>query len=290
MESINALSLTTDVNHWMASSRQPRVLHVFDCACNLINERRDILSIVTPQIGNGPFNLVIEAGILFSKYCNIASPISTHANQLILGDLLINTAHPNLWSPHPDWNRLHAHRERIVHHLMQLPIADYLKHSDFLNDRSESLNHGGFPIPQSLISNLSSALVKADISSAREITSRLAGLGIGLTPAGDDFILGAIYAAWMIHPSEMAAAFAEEIARTAAPLTASLSAAWLRSAGRGEVGILWHDFFNALISADAGRYQEGMDRIAAVGETSGYDALAGFLGTLVSYQEYMAAS
>ena len=78
---------------------------------------------------------------------------------------------------------------------------------------------------------------------------------------------------------------AEEIAGAAAPLTTSLSAAWLRSAGKGEAGILWHEFFDALIDSDAARIQETMDKILAVGETSGADALAGFIGLLAAWRE-----
>jgi len=40
MQSINALSLALDAREWLTNSRHPRTLHVFDHACNLINERR----------------------------------------------------------------------------------------------------------------------------------------------------------------------------------------------------------------------------------------------------------
>ena len=85
---------------------------------------------------------------------------------------------------------------------------------------------------------------------------------------------------------------------TAAPLTTSLSAAWLKSAGRGEAGTLWHEFFDALISVsrivadpDGGgasptyrtAVQNSVDKILAVGETSGTDALAGFLNIFIAY-------
>ena len=55
MQVINARSLAPDVNAWLANTRSPRVLCLFDHACNLINERAEILSIVTQKIGNGPF-------------------------------------------------------------------------------------------------------------------------------------------------------------------------------------------------------------------------------------------
>ena len=146
--------------------------------------------------------------------------------------------------------------------------------------------------------NLSSALANANVSSAKTIASHLAGLGVGLTPAGDDFILGAVLASWLIHPQEVAGVLAQEITDIAAPLTTSLSAAWLRSAGRGEAGILWHAFFEALNSAGRTespvgigspayikRIREAMDNILSIGETSGADALAGFISTILYSME-----
>ena len=97
--------------------------------------------------------------------------------------------------------------------------------------------------------------------------------------------MGAIYAAWIVHPPEIASILAQEISNTAAPLTTSLSVAWLRSAGKGEAGILWHEFFDALLSTNTSRVQETMKSILAVGETSGADALAGFCSVFASWTE-----
>lgn len=138
---------------------------------------------------------------------------------------------------------------------------------------------------QSLNSRFSSALAHADLSSAPKLAAQLAGLGGGLTPAGDDFMMGAMYAAWIIHPPEVAGVLVQTMANTAAPLTTSLSAAWLRSAGRGEAETLWHRFFNALLSSNAGAVRDEIQKILAVGHTSGADALAGFLGTMAASPE-----
>src|SRR5215213_1775812 len=196
MQSINTLSFTPDVNNWLANTRHPRILHIFDRACNLINERMEILSMVTPQIGDGPFNLVLEEDILLPEYLTIASSISILGDQLTLGDLLVNIADAKLWSSRPDWEVLHAQKAQVI------------------------------------------------------------------------------------HPLKVAEALAREIANIAAPLTTSLSAAWLRSAGRGDAGVLWHQFFNALVSSNPVQVQDATDRILAIGETSGGDALAGFLRTM----------
>jgi hypothetical protein len=176
---------------------------------------------------------------------------------------------------------LHAEKNDILSCLLQLPII--AKHPigtnySLLPQFSNSL------VSSSLISNLSSSLVTNDISTAKSLAAKLAGLGQGLTPAGDDFLMGAIYATWIIHPHEIASTLAKEIAEFAAPLTTSLSAAWLRSAGKGEAGILWHNLFNSLI-LPVSSLESPVSQILSTGETSGADALSGFIRTFISYAE-----
>jgi len=162
---------------------------------------------------------------------------------------------------------LHAKRDVILNQLTSLPITAYQ-----------------ILLPYSLISDLSLALANANLPPSLVAAKKLAGLGQGLTPAGDDFILGAVLAAWIIHPPEVASVIAEEITNVVAPLTTSLSAAWLRSAGRGEAGILWHNFFDALLDPISD-LQAPTDKILSVGETSGADALAGFFGVMSAFKE-----
>lgn len=264
MYSINAISLTDNVYHWLVDSHSPRLLHVFDYVCNLINERGEILSVVTPEIGNGPFNLVVEEDILFSRLLSLKSPISLSHTQLHLGDLAIMKADAKRWNPHPNWERLHMKKDRILSQLMSMRAPLRAEHS-----------------PLELLIALS--LANADISNAKTLTSHLAGLGQGLTPSGDDFLMGAIYAIWILYPPEIANALAKEITNVAAPLTTSLSAAWLRSTGRGEAGVLWHEFFNALLTGE--NLELPVAKLLSIGETSGADALAGFFGVITAYKE-----
>lgn len=292
MSYINAISFAPNVIEWLANSRHPRILHIFDHACNLINERREIISVVTPQIGKGPFNLVIEEDTFISRDLSLESPITIFPNQLILADLTINTTHAKLWSPQPDWKRLHCRKDEIFDQIMSLRAPTWAKQSLPGKEIVSSYTRPGGRCQGStrlamtpITDSLNSALVTADFSSSLVATRKLAGLGIGLTPAGDDYLIGAIYATWIIHPIEKATNLAGEIAETAAPLTTSLSAAWLRSAGRGEAGILWHGFFEALISEDSAAIRLQISKLLSVGHTSGADMLAGFIGTFLSLAE-----
>lgn len=266
MQLINAPTLTSNVATWLANSHHPRILHIFDHVCNLINEHKEIISVVTSQIGDGPFSLVINYDVLFSELLNIESLVSISGNQLMLGNMVIDAKNAKSWNPCPDWDNLHSKRDEILNRF----------HLTKINSHRSSLS-------TPLLSKLAASLVTSDIPSCRNVAKRIAGLGTGLTPSGDDFIMGALYAAWIIHPHDVASFLAREVAETAVPLTTSLSAAWIRSAGRGEVGLLWHELFNALITD--GDLELPIAKLLSVGETSGADALAGFFGVISAFKE-----
>jgi hypothetical protein len=253
---LSARSLTTQVEDWLATTQAPRILHLFERACNLLNERGEVLSIVAPGIGNGPFNLVLAREVCFVDSLSLESRISFSPGQLSLGDLTISTVSAQRWDPQPDWERLHRHRKEIAAQLQPSWISD-----DPFSD---------FTLP----------FANADLPSAQDMAARLAGLGMGLTPAGDDFLMGAMYGIRILHPSAVALPLVHALANTAAPLTTSLSAAWLRSAARGEASEPWHAFFNALLTANSSDVQFQVVRLLSVGHTSGADALCGFLKTL----------
>lgn len=263
MQSINAVSFTNDVKAWLMTSSQPKILHVFDDVCNLINERREVLSVVIDEIGNGPFNLIVDEPVIFAKHLDAESKVSIQKTQILLGDITISLINAQMWNSMPRWSDLRKRKDEIVDRLALLQID---------NDNESILQFSN---------SLTNAILKADITALQGTSSKLAGLGIGLTPAGDDFLMGAMYAAWIIHPQEVAKEITEEIANVAVPLTTSLSGAWLRSAAKGEAGELWHEFFDALIE-EKSMYLP-MSKILSVGETSGSDALAGFLEVISVY-------
>ena len=265
MQNINAISFTENVKYWLVNSSQYKILHVFDEVCNLTNEKREILSIVNAEIGNGPFNLVIEDTVLFTKHLDVESKVSIQDTQILLGDLTISFAYGQMWSPIPKWDELRNNKDEIINRLRLLQI----------DNENEAILQFSTLLPL--------AIIKIDIPAVKNSASKLAGLGIGLTPAGDDFLMGAMYAAWVIHPQEIAKKITEEIANIAAPLTTSLSCAWLKSAAKGEAGELWHGFFDALLE-DKNIYVP-MSNILSVGETSGSDALAGFMGVFASWSK-----
>ena len=103
----------------------------------------------------------------------------------------------------------------------------------------------------------------------------LAGLGRGLTPAGDDFLTGLMLWAWLSHSDPDS--FCRSLLDVAAPRTTTLSAAFLRAATLGECSVSWHNLLAALSEGRDVEITTAVQKVLAHGATSGADTLAGFL-------------
>jgi hypothetical protein len=119
------------------------------------------------------------------------------------------------------------------------------------------------------------ALETGDRSLAAAVATRLMGLGPGLTPSGDDVLVGieaALYA--MARPSAgfLASAMGDVEERTTA-----LAATLLRHAAAGEFAERLHILLAALLGSDNETIPAAIDRAVAWGATSGSDCLLGVL-------------
>jgi hypothetical protein len=90
-----------------------------------------------------------------------------------------------------------------------------------------------------------------------------------------------MHAAWIIHPEEKSEVITSTLATSAIPLTTSLSGAWLQAAARGLVNQPWMDFLETWIIDGQASIESSLRRLLSIGNTSGADSLAGFIGCLV---------
>lgn len=126
---------------------------------------------------------------------------------------------------------------------------------------------------------LSRAVPWRDADAFLDATRGLVGLGEGLTPAGDDYLVGALAilhrlaGGWPVCAPSPARALAEQ----AQAGTTTVGAAFLAHAVAGEFSEPLRDLVMAS-SADAARAAAGV--LARMGATSGADTLAGMRATL----------
>jgi hypothetical protein len=160
-----------------------------------------------------------------------------------IGSLIISTDSTSIWNAAPDWSRLRHEPGTNWLASTSLPTA-----------------------VETQLELLLKAIGGEDKVAAANAVGALAGLGSGLTPAGDDVLLGVLFALWIWFPQR---SWIDLIVETAVPRTTTLSAAFLRAAAAGEATIHWHDLVNG--------HHEAVANILAIGHSSGADAWTGFL-------------
>jgi hypothetical protein len=238
-------------------------------ACNLVDDTGHVIALATPAIGNGPFCIVLETlGGLFEAL-KPRQPIRVDVEQIAIGALSISLRDARTWDATLPGDgralRLGPALAAIVR-----PYADWptlAADTPAARSTARLLAQGARLLMEALEQ-------QTDLT---EAARSLAGLGQGLTPAGDDFLLGAIAALWLLGEREGLPA----IARASVARTTVLSGAFLTAAAQGQFIEAWHVLVQALHQHDEAGSQVALRRIAAFGASSGRDALAGFTATLL---------
>ncbi|MCB0037288.1 MAG: DUF2877 domain-containing protein [Anaerolineales bacterium] len=248
---IQARRATGHALDWLQITKQGRVLSVFERACNFVNENGQLCAVVTPSAAVGPFAIELGQDINLLDYIDIQTKVVLQQERLTVGQLTINLTKVMLWETIPHWQDAATH---LAHYL---PIIDQL-----LERKAEYLQ-----------------VSLGEFAELKAAVRYLAGRGIGLTPAGDDFLMGMIYALWITRPPAEAAAMAQFIYKEAAPRTTTLSGRWLQAAKSGEAHISWHNLTLALAQHNPAAVFEALQTILNIGHSSGADALSGFVQT-----------
>ena len=122
------------------------------------------------------------------------------------------------------------------------------------------------------------ALVEGSAPNAMQAAAELVGLGIGLTPSGDDLLIG-LLAGLEIADDPLRSAIARAVAANAAERTSAISARVLLQAASGRYAQRLHDVVAAIDTRDNALIDVSVDAAMRHGATSGADTLLGlFIG------------
>ena len=149
---------------------------------------------------------------------------------------------------------------------------------------------------QALVLDMARACLKPDPARISEYADRLVGLGSGLTPSGDDFLGGLLFAVNILQ-----AAYPEsksidlgvpvEIYRARTHL---ISFTLLNDLAHGQASAPLHDVINGLLRAEPlESLYPFITRLTQIGHSTGWDMLAGLLtGLLLTYRngDFLATS
>lgn len=264
--------------------RKLHAVAVFRRTCYLAGPGGEVIALVIPDLGDGPLNVVVDALPGVFDVVESGAQASFDGHVLRLGGLRVDLEPAAVWEPRPDWDGLRASRGAIAQHLLSL--------------RTRALDCA---VPGSLLDLLAppgrtsdvTPISGATLAAARKGAAalgqgwagdsarlwaggiQLAGMGGGLTPAGDDFVVGVMVWAWLAHSEP--ASWCEALSGAVAPQTTTLSAAFVQAAAKGECSAAWHRLLATLAIGTQEQLPAAVRGILSHGHTSGADALAGFL-------------
>jgi len=262
-----------------------QVLSCFPAVCNLADEAGRVVCLVTAGVGDGPLNVVLEGP---EPFAGIEKGVEAHITPVwaTVGDrLTVDLEDAALWEPVVTWGDVAAEALAALWRYVQEQatpeslLTFWLPQIRLLGGVRMAFHETARDAAERLLL----ALRRGDQPGIRLYASALAGLGPGNTPAGDDFLLGLMAGLRAWPPFLAAGGLAAELAcavigQAAVTHTRVLSAAHLRAARAGQMGVGWHRLAAVLVANDAAAIEQAAGRLLAVGATSGADALAGFLG------------
>jgi hypothetical protein len=262
-----------------------QVLSCFPAACNLADTTNQVLSLVTPGVGNGPLNVVLEGRDPFSGIKG-GDSIQADGRKIVVGNrLTVNLKGAKIWDPFLSWGEIAAEAMAALWDRVQEQatpdslLAFWIPRLRPLRGVKMAFQEKARQAAEGLLLTLR----RGEGQWIGVYASAMAGLGPGATPAGDDFLMGLMtgLCAWpqFLTPGGLSIDGAYmAIAQAAIMRTNVLSAAYLRAAQAGHMGVGWHRLAAALASGDRSAIQQAADGLLAFGATSGADAMAGFLG------------
>lgn len=282
----------------LRASTDAQVLAVFARSFYLeisseVSDSETLVCIGDTGLGPGPINLLCNLQSDASRYFNDLRPgtdASYRGDTLSVGSREFSLTGAAVWSaPRPIRN---PDTERLCRGLKQIasrPGRGLARLIPLFLDRQRPPRFENNPVLQRVWqagSALRNWLENNPDETPPPQSEGLLGLGDGLTPAGDDLLIGMMLALRIYGRAEVAdrlATWALPLARTR---TNKISVSHLTCAAAGEGSAVLHDTLCALNHANFTALDHCLDALDHVGHTSGWDALTGVALATDSVAQY----
>ena len=240
-------------------------------------------------MGDGPFNIVLEP-IHFRDYVAADTPVEIDGGRIRVGSLEIALASAQIWEPRFHWEFFQGRDDSLSNavDLLEAVLVEMAPVESFVQLIHPQENAVREIEARILIAakdparGLLEGLLRLDEGLGRMSAGKLTGLGAGLTPDGDDVMMGGILALWALWAGKGVKEAAGWVSLEASPRTTPVAAAWLQASSRGECSVRWHDLLQAILLENENNILDAVRTIIQQGHTSGASALSGFTAALMN--------
>ncbi len=277
--------LAIDIGSAVQLQAEMRVHSVFGRACNMV-AGNELMALVDVALGPQPFGigLALPPGFRFDAFLQPTAQARLRGTRLTVGPLQVDLQNAKPWTA-PQLAMVNLHDSTVQAALETaraalLAKAPAASRSAWLGSKNGEHMPAWARAARSARQMLLSALMRGEMKQAVTAHNLLVGLGPGLTPAGDDFLVGLFLALAASSPPALFFAELDQRFPTTeyARQTTAISAAYLTHARRA----LFAEPLSALAAAIAqGASVEEIrpvyERALAVGHSSGADGVAGLV-------------
>jgi hypothetical protein len=261
---------------WRREGFDGAVHSVFDRVVNLADADGQLASLAVRSLDNAPNTLLIDASSFDGRALRPGMPARARGGMLAIDDARFAVR----WHDAARW----------AAQLPRYPADDTQLRANLSAMRMQ-LEEGCPPLLDPMSRVIRDALRRDDVDGVLAHGRALLGLGPGLTPSGDDFLVGLFAVLNLANsPCHGLRRACDGILAGAHERTNAISIAALREAARGRV----RDSIQALLLELAGgrrpRLPDALARVLAIGATSGRDIVAGIVCALDANVERLAVS
>lgn len=281
----------------LADAGETRVIASFERSFYLACPR-GIVCIGTPGIGAGPIQAEVSLpeGMTWATLGIMPEARGeTSGDVTAIGDgLLLDIATGSTWlpPPMPDFEAMRVRRGTIAlrnHARAGLPDEGFARliFGDPVAERDLSAMMKAARGPLDDLQGALRPSLDGDTwrAEAVQAATLLVGLGPGFTPSGDDVLGGLLLALTSAGRIGLRDALWQALEPELDALTVPASAMHLSAAADGMAGEPVHLLLNAILRDDVESLPAHLQRVAAIGHTSGWDCLAGLVMGLEALAE-----
>lgn len=265
-----------------ASGLRGRVHSVFAHVVNAEHENGALVTLASRDSDNAPDTAIVDIGRFAGTGVAPGDPFAATATTLGVGPLEIALAGARNWTASLpaspiDIAALRANLEVATARLKRLDAQRARTPNgpddDFVRDAILALSRHA--------SSLIEALMRRDVDGACVAAEAMVGLGPGLTPSGDDYLVG-LFATLNLprSPYRPMRVVGRRIVATALARTNAISAAALANAAQGRVRDSIAGLLRALTEEGQPRVGPALERVLGIGSTSGRDIASGIMAGL----------
>ncbi|WP_258280148.1 DUF2877 domain-containing protein [Paenibacillus sp. SC116] len=256
---------------------------IFDKTVNIERlENGELYTVACRSMDNGPNTLVTEISHFHELGLGVNDNVYVENGHLCMGNKLIVPIHQVYkWECRlPDFPKDAEQLQRNLE-IMREHIHLY-GHTGGMKQGGQSRSNHSFENEVSKMLHERSSLLKHallnHLPSATQHATSLIGLGPGLTPSGDDFLVG-LFTIMSLpnNPYRQDMQWCEETADTAKGLTNDISYMTLKKAAVGKVRASIVNLLHALASPNQDELINALSRVLNIGSSSGTDIALGLI-------------